>query len=85
MNSSIMEDYSPNKQSMGESPYEQSVDGSLPEQSVGVLQPVGEASKYKKQHQQLIETNQNKSCIKAATEQRCKSRSEKERMLLEKG
>ena len=43
---------------MGELPNEQSVDESPPEQSVGELQSVGEASKYEKRCQQLISTNQ---------------------------
>ena len=43
-----MEDYRSNKQSVGESPKGQSVYDSQPEQSVGVLQSVGEASQYEK-------------------------------------
>ena len=80
-----MEDYRPNKQSVGELPNEQCVDESPPEQLVGDLQSVGEASRYVKWQQQLIATNQYKSYIKAATEHRRKSRSKRERMLLEKG
>ena len=80
-----MEDYWPNKQSVGETPNEKSVDESPPEQSVDDLQSVGEASKYEKGHQCLITANQYKSYVKASTECRRKSRSERERMLLEKG
>ena len=80
-----MEGYHPNKQSMGESPNEQSVDESQPEQLVGLLQSVGEASQYEKWRQRLIATKQYKSYVKAAAERKRKSRSEKERMLLEKG
>ena len=71
-----MEDYHPNKQSVGESPYEQSVNGSLPEQSVGVLQPLGEASKYelRHQHQHLMATSAGVDYKKAATERKRKSR-----------
>ena len=76
-----MEDYRPNKQSVGESPKEQSVDESQPEQLVCVLQSVGEASQYEKRLQRLIETKQT---VQSAAERKCKSRSEKERML-EKG
>ena len=79
MNRSIMEDYRSNKQSVGESPKEQSVYESQPEQSVSVLQSVGEASQYEKRRQQLIATNQYDGYVKAATERKCKGRSEKER------
>ena len=63
-----MEDYHPNKQSMGELPYEQSVDESPPEQLVGVLQSVGEASGYEKRRLHLIATNIYADSNKAATE-----------------
>ena len=72
-----MEDYRPNKQSGSELPKEQTVDESQPEQLVGVLQSVGE-----KRLQRPIETKQT---VKSAAERKRKSRSEKERMLLEKG
>ena len=39
-NLSIMQDYHPNKQSVVESPKEQTVDESQPEQLIGVLQSV---------------------------------------------
>jgi len=68
-----MEDYRPNKQSVGESPKEQSFDESQPEQSVGGLQSVGEASRYVKRHQHLIAKNQYHSYVKAAAERRRKS------------
>ena len=55
-----MEDYRSNKQSVGESPNEQSVVESQPEQLVGVLQSVGEASQYEKRRQRLMETKQYK-------------------------
>ena len=77
-----MEDYRPNKQSGSESPKEQTVDESQPEQWVGVLQSVGEPSQYEKRLQRPIETKQT---VKTAAERKRKSRSEKERMLLEKG
>ena len=77
-----MEDYHPNKQSVVESPKEQTVDKSQPEQLVGVLQSVGEASQYEKRLQRPIETKQT---VKTAAERKRKSRSEKECMLLEKG
>ena len=80
-----MEDYRSNKQSVGESPKEQSVYESQPEQSVSVLQSVGEALQYEKWCQRLLATNQYDGYVKAATEHKRKSRSEKERMLLEKG
>ena len=80
-----MEDYRPNKQSVGESPKEQSLDASQPEQSVGVLQSVGEASRYVKRRQHLIATGAWDDHVKAATERKRKSRYEKVRMLLEKG
>ena len=77
-----MEDYRPNKQSGSESPKEQTVDKSQPEQLVGVLQSVGEASQYEKGLQRPIETKQT---VTTAAERKRKSRSEKERRLLEKG
>ena len=79
MNGSIMEDYSPNKQSVHESPYAQSNDESQPEQLVGDLVSVGEASKYelRHQHQHLMATSACVDYKKAATERKCKSRSEK--------
>ena len=46
-----MEDYHPNKQSVVESPKEQTVDESQPEHLVGVLQSVGEALHYEKPRQ----------------------------------
>ena len=72
MKLSIMEDYHPNKQSVVESPKEQTDDESQPEQLIGVLQSVGEASQYEKWHE-------------AAAERKCKSHSEKELRLLKKG
>ena len=80
-----MEDYRSNKQSGSELPKEQTVDESQPEQLVGVLQSVGEASQYEKRHQRLIATKQYESYVKAAAERKRKSRSEKERRLLEEG
>ena len=80
-----MEDYHSNKQTVGESPKEQSVDESQPELLVGDKQSVDEASEYEKRRQLLIATNQYDGYVKAATERKRKSRSEKERMLLEKG
>jgi len=80
-----MEDYLSNKQTVGESPKEQSVHESQPEQSVGVKQSVGEALQYEKRHQLLIATNQYDSYVNAATERSQKSRSEEELRLLEKG
>ena len=77
-----MEHYRPNKQSGGESPKQQTVDESEPEQLVGVLQSVGVASQYEKQLQRPIETKQT---VKTAAECKRKSRFEKEHMLLEKG
>ena len=85
MNWIIMEDYRSNKQTVGESPKEQSVDESQPEQSVGDTQSVGEASQYEKRRERLIATNRYDSYVKAGTERKRKSRSEKERILLEKG
>ena len=58
------------------------LDESQPEHLVGVLQSVGEALQYEKRLQRPIETNQT---VKTAAERKRKSRSEKERMLLEKG
>ena len=80
-----MEDCHPNKQSVVESPKEHTVDESQPEQLIGVLQSVGEASQYEKRHQLLIENQQYESYVKAAAERKRKSRSGKERRLLEKG
>ena len=80
-----MEDYRPNEQSVGESPYEQSVDESPPEQSVVDLKSVGEASRYVKRRQHLIATGAWDGYVQAATERKRKSRSEKVRVLLEKG
>ena len=80
-----MEDYHSNKQTVGESPKEQSIDESQPEQSVGDKQSVGEASQYEKRHQRLIATNQYDGYVKAATERKRKSRSEKERMCWRRG
>ena len=77
-----MEDNHPNKQSGSELPKEQTVDESQPEQLVGVLQSVGEALQYEKWLQRPIETKQT---VKTAAERKRKSRSEKERRLLEKG
>ena len=67
-----MEDNRPNKQSVVESPKEPTDDESQPEQLIGVLQSVGEASQYEKRR-------------KAAAEHKRKSRAEKERRLLKKG
>ena len=80
-----MEDYRSNKQTLGESLKDQFVDESQQEQSVGDKQSVGEASRYEKWHQQLIETIRYDDYLKAATARSRKSRSEKEQMLLEKG
>ena len=85
MNWNIMEDYHSNKQTLGESSKEQSVDESQPEQSAGDKQSVGEASRYEKRRQRLIETNRYDDYLKAATAHSRKSRSKKEQMLLEKG
>ena len=71
-NLSIKQDYHPNKQSVVESPKEQTVDESQPEQLIGVLQSVGDSSQYEKWRE-------------AAAERKRKSRSEKERRLLKKG
>ena len=46
-----MEDYRSNKQTLGESTKEQSVDESQPEQPAGDKQSVGEASRYEKRRQ----------------------------------
>ena len=70
---------------MVESPKEQTVDESQPAHLVGVLQFVGEALQYEKPRQRLIATKQCESSVKAAAERKRKSRSEKERRLLEKG
>ena len=80
-----MEDYRPNKQSVVESPKEQTVDESQPEHLGGVLQSVGEALQYEKPRQRLIETKQCESSVKAAAERKRKSRHENERRFLEKG
>jgi len=80
-----MEDYRSNKQTLGESLKDQFVDESQPEQSAGDKQSVGEASRYEKRRQRLIETNRYDDYLKAATARSRKSRSEKEQMLLEKG
>ena len=63
-----MEDYRPNKQSVGESAYAQSNDESQPEQLVGDLLSVGEASKYELWHQHLMATSACLDYKKAATE-----------------
>ena len=62
----MVEDYCSNKQTVGESPIEWSVDESQPEQSVGDKQSVGEASQ--KRRQLLIGTNQYDGYVEAATE-----------------
>ena len=80
-----MEDYCSNKQTVGESPIEWSVDEAQPEQSVGDKQSVGEASQYEKRHQLLMATHQYENYVKAATQRSQKSRSEKELRLLKKG
>ena len=67
-----MQDYLPNKQSVVESPKEQTVDELQPEQLIGVLQSVGVSSQYEKRRE-------------AAAERKRNSRSEKERRLLKKG
>ena len=64
---------------------DQLVDESQPEQSAGDKQSEGEASRYEKRCQRLIETNRYESYVKAAAERKRKSRSEKEQMLLEEG
>ena len=71
-----MEDYNPNKQSVGESPHAQYNDESQPEQLVGDLLSVGEASKYElwHQHQHLMATSACVDYKKAATEHKQKSR-----------
>ena len=72
-----MEDYRPNKQSVVESPKEQTVDESQPEHLVGVLPSVGEALQYENPRQRLIATKQCESSLKATAERKCKSRHEK--------
>ena len=80
-----MEGYRPNQQTVCELPKEQYVDESQPEQSVGDLESVGEASQYEKRLQRPIETKQYESYVTTAAERKRKSRSEIKRMLLEKG
>ena len=70
---------------MGESPKAQSVEEQQPEQSVGDLQSVGDALQNEKPRQLLTATNKYDDSKKAATERKRKSRSEKERLLLERG
>ena len=79
-----MEDYHSTKQTVGQSPAQQSVEEPQPEQSVGDKQSVVVASQYEKRRERLIATNRYDSYVKAATEHKRKSRSENERILLEK-
>ena len=80
-----MEDYLSTKQTVDESPKEQSVDESQPEQLGGDKQSVGEASQYEKRRERLITTNRYDSYVKAGTACKRKSRSGKERRFVREG
>ena len=65
-----MEDYRSTKQTVGQSPEQQSVEEPQPEQSVGDKQSVVEASQYEKRRERLIATNRYDSYVKAGTERK---------------